>query len=578
MGTNTLIADLRHLIKDEQAVAYERLYRIWERPLAQKLQQGWTQGFAKLEQGPDAGSLWAYPDASESRFREGDLLCLHEGDALEPLCSRLIFELEDDERWLLRGKFAGAAWAAYSGGRCFADPDAIDLTPYYEQALQDIVASTLGQETILPLLSGELLPGFDEADMEEGLCVAYSEGFNSQQAEAVSWAHAAHHVACIQGPPGTGKTRVLGLIARMAVERGERVLVTSHTHMAINNALNAIHAQGVPVVKVGRATQCKALNRAIECVEGLDDWSERPQEPGAGYVVGATPFATCSARLANYSFETVIFDEASQVTLPLALMAMRKGRRYLFVGDQKQLPPVLLSRSVLDKSDASVFAKLASIEADHLIMLDETYRMNQWLTQWPSTTYYAGRLRAAGPNAQRCLSLPAIAQQWQPVLGDEASMVFIPTRDLRARTINQRDAQLVLQLCKALVQAGLALEDIAVISPYRAQGRAVRSLLKAHWGAEAARAIVVDTVERMQGQEREVVILSLTSGDPLFIAMMAEFLFQPERLNVSITRARTKLVVIGPELPRAFDCSSAAVARWVQQYRDLLTQCKKVVL
>ncbi|MDO4725156.1 MAG: hypothetical protein Q4A97_10410, partial [Comamonadaceae bacterium] len=146
MVTNTLIADLRCLIKDEQAVAYERLERIWERPLAQKLQQGWTQGFAKLEQGPDAGSLWAYPDASESRFREGDLLCLHEGDALEPLCRQLIFELEDDERWLLRGKFAGAAWAAYRGGRCFADPDAIDLTPYYEQALQDIAASTLGQE------------------------------------------------------------------------------------------------------------------------------------------------------------------------------------------------------------------------------------------------------------------------------------------------------------------------------------------------------------------------------------------------------------------------------------------------
>ena len=98
-------------------------------------------------------------------------------------------------------------------------------------------------------------------------------------------------------------------------------LVSSHTHTAINNALNAIAPHGVPLVKVGRSTQSKALDAGITMVENLKDWHDRPERPGQGYVVGATPFATCSKRLQHYSFDTVVFDEASQITLPLALMA-----------------------------------------------------------------------------------------------------------------------------------------------------------------------------------------------------------------------------------------------------------------
>lgn len=573
--TVALLAELHRLVQDEQQTAHHQLVTTWERPLSEKLLKGVTQGFVRLERGPEPTTLWAYPDDSESRFREGDLLCLHQGNALEPLGRGLSFELEEDDRWLLRGNRAVAAFDDYTGGACYADPDAMDLTAYYKQTLEDIATSASGRETLLPLLSGRLDIEFDEEAMAEAIRIAQAEGCNDKQAEAVGWAHGARHVACIQGPPGTGKTRVLALIARLAVERGERILMTSHTHMAINNALNKIHTQGVPVVKVGRATQRKGLDDAIPNFEGLDGWEDRPTN---GYVVGATPFATCTARLENYAFDTILFDEASQITLPLALMAMRKGKRFIFIGDQRQLPPVLLSRSVLDKEAHSVFSRLTSREAEHLVMLDETYRMNRWLTDWPSRTFYGGALRAAGKNRERRLELTGVSGRFAAVLDGASPAVFIPTPDTAARTRNGREAELVADLCEAIVAGGLPLAQIGIVSPYRAQGRALRTQLAARFGREAARQVVADTVERMQGQERELVILSLATGDEVFLAAIAEFFFQPERLNVSVTRAMTKLIVIGPEVGDLPDNGNETIRQWVAWYRDMVGQCRRVAL
>lgn len=575
-NTAGLLSDLYQLVHDEQQTANHQLFTTWERPLSDKLQKGITQGFVRIERGPEPTTLWAYPDDTESRFREGDLLCLHQGNPLEPLCRGLSFELEEDNRWLLRGIRAVAAFNDYMGGTCYVDPDAMDLTGYYRQTLEEIATSAAGRETLMPLLSGQLDIGFDEGAMAEAIRIAQAEGCNDKQAEAVGWAHGAQHIACIQGPPGTGKTRVLSLIARLAVERGERILMTSHTHMAINNALNKIHVQGVPVVKVGRATQRKGLDDAIPNFEGLDGWEDRPTN---GYVVGATPFATCTSRLENYGFDTILFDEASQITVPLALMAMRKGKRFIFIGDQRQLPPVLLSRSVLDKESHSVFSHLTSREAEHLVMLEETYRMNRWLTDWPSRTFYGGALQAAGKNRERRLRLSGMPARFSAVLDADSPAVFIPTPDTSARTKNWKEAELVADLVEAIAAGGLPMSEIGIVSPYRAQGRTIRTLLAERFGREAARQVVADTVERMQGQERELIILSLATGDEAFLSAIAEFFFQPERLNVSVTRAMTKLIVIGPEIGDIPDNNgNETIRQWVAWYRDMISQCRKVAL
>lgn len=571
-----LLAELLALVHDEREAGNRKLLDIWDRPLSEKLEKGWSQGFTHLERGEEAHTLWAYLDDTEARFREGDLLFLHAGSPLESALGRgFSLELEEDGRWLLRGNRAGATLENYEGGACYADPDGMDLSAYYERAIEEIGSTQIGREVVLPLLCGDCEITFDERDYLQAEQVALAEGCNARQAEAVGKAFGAEQIACIQGPPGTGKTRVLALIARLMVERGERILLTSHTHMAINNALNRIHAQGVPTVKVGRDSQRKGLDDAIACFPGLDAWSERPTN---GYVVGATPFATCSARLENYQFDTILFDEASQITIPLALMAMRKGKRFIFIGDQKQLPPILLSRSVLDRDALSVFATLTALDADHTVMLDETYRMNRWLSAWPSKTFYGSKLTSSGANRERQFTLDVVPPRFAAVFDSAASAVFIPTLDRAARARNYRDAELVADLCQAVLEGGKTLAEIGIVSPYRAHGRALRKLLAQRFGSAAARLVVADTVERMQGQEREIVILSLASGDEVYLGAIAEFFFQPERLNVSVTRAMSKLIVIGPELERVPDFESAMIRQWMAWYRDMVGQCRKVAL
>lgn len=562
-------------VQDEQQAGEQNLHEVWGRPLAEKLTKGLSQQLLRLEATDEATAAWAYLGDNESRFREGDLLLLHGGTPQDSLLGRRVsLELDEGHRWLLRDRQMSALLKECSGGPLFADPDAMDMTPYYRQALNEISTTQIGREIVLPLLTNNLDITSDDDDFSEAERTARHEGFNDTQAEAVGHAFGAQQLACIQGPPGTGKTKVLSLIVRLMVQRGERVLVTSHTHMAINNALNKIHAQGVPTIKVGLVTQRKGLDDDIVCVPDLGAWEERPTN---GYVVGATPFATCSARLGSWEFDTVVFDEASQITVPLALMAMRKGKRYIFIGDQAQLPPVMLSRSVLDAASGSVFSTLINRKSVHTVMLSETYRMNRWLTAWPSHQYYDDKLVAVGPNQNRRLEV-LVPGRFAPIFEPSASAVFIPTLDKSARAQNLRDAELVTDLCQAAIGAGLPPEHIGIVTPYRAQGRAIRNLLIKRLGFSRARPIIADTVERMQGQERELILLSLATGDEAFLGAVASFFFQPERLNVSITRPTVKLIMVGPELNDAPTLEDKTLRGWILQYQDLVSHMKRVAL
>jgi DNA replication ATP-dependent helicase Dna2 len=191
---SALLDELLTFIREEREAANQKLVEIWKRPLAEKLENGWSQGFVRLERG-EPHTLWAYLDDSESRFREGDLLLLHNGNALEALGRRLSLELEEDDRWLLRGDPGATVLDGYEGGPCYADPDAMDLTAYYEQALDEIATSQIGREVVLPLLSGELEITFDDRDRADAERIAQAEHYNAKQAEAVGLAYAAEQMA-----------------------------------------------------------------------------------------------------------------------------------------------------------------------------------------------------------------------------------------------------------------------------------------------------------------------------------------------------------------------------------------------
>lgn len=235
------------------------------------------------------------------------------------------------------------------------------------------------------------------------------------------------------------------------------------------------------------------------------------------------------------------------------------------------MPPVRRGRtdSLLDRS---VFEALAGRGFE--TMLEETYRLNAELSEWPSRTFYGGRLRAHPSAAAHRLASPRVPTRFAPILNPLHPKVFLDLAHTGRTTRSPEEAQTVADLVATLLDCGVAPEEIGVVVPYRAQAREIRRHLRGLVpDDEQRRAVVVDTVERMQGQERNVVLLSLTTSDPTWALVLADFFFQPERLNVAVTRPRVKVIVVGSRHVLASHPTEPALAAAVALLRDLLDSC-----
>jgi hypothetical protein len=306
--------------------------------------------------------------------------------------------------------------------------------------------------------------------------------------------------------------------------------------------------------------------------------------------------------LRGLTFSYVVVDECGQATEPAALQALRhlppgyQGRLVL-VGDYQQLPPVVrtdppavevppeLAAAGFRPGDGlrtSLFERLSRLYPERLVTLEQQYRMCAPVCAVVSATFYAGRLRPASPAvAARRLALGSphatLPAPWREVWDPAVPVVFIDTqddpaaRDAQIRFAedeardNPREAALLADLLAALLQplppaeAEALAAAVGVISPYRRQNNRLRQDLRARLGPLAER-IHVDTVDRFQGGEREVIAISLVASNPQrnIGVLHADW----RRMNVAISRARAKLLLIGDRatftLPGA-DAADAAV-------------------
>jgi DNA replication ATP-dependent helicase Dna2 len=168
-------------------------------------------------------------------------------------------------------------------------------------------------------------------------------------------------------------------------------------------------------------------------------------------------------------------------------------------------------------------------------MLETTYRMNEPLTRWPSENFYQGRLIAHRTNAARRF-----------VLWPEPSMVSVIVNHEGNRACSDEEADETAALIEEMLAGGLPPGEIGVVVPFRAQAAKIRSLLRFRRFADVPdiSKLTVDTVERFQGQEREVMIVSFVSSEDAFMDRIGAFLTYPQRLNVAVTRARTKVLLV----------------------------------
>ncbi len=423
---------------------------------------------------------------------------------------------------------------------------------------------------------------------------------NPSQREAIEFALSTKDFAIIHGPPGTGKTTTVAELIRQAVTRGDKVLATAPSNLAVDNLLERLLRVGVKAVRLGHPARVspelrehtldllvenhpdlKVARKLIKEARVLRNQASRftraKPPPGAKYAMrqeakeliadalrieemivtelldGAQALCVTLTGIDHEvigprQFNLAVIDEACQSTEPACWIPLLRSERLILAGDHCQLPPTVVSTEATKEGfGLSLQERLIKRFGEKNISrrLTVQYRMHAAIMQFSSQEFYNGELTAPPDvSAHLLCDLPDV----QRVPLTESPIDFIDTAgasyseelepDGESRR-NPEEAALVVRKVSALIGAGLLPDQIAVISPYAAQVRLLREKLAA---ASDADGVEVDTVDGFQGREQEVVIISLVRSNN---SGEIGFLGDTRRMNVALTRARRKLIVIG---------------------------------
>jgi ATP-dependent RNA/DNA helicase IGHMBP2 len=441
------------------------------------------------------------------------------------------------------------------------------------------------------VLLGILPPRFDERTPLAPL----DQQLNPSQAEAIELALSAKDVAIIHGPPGTGKTRTVVELIRQAIARGEKVLACAPSNLAVDNLLERLVGAGENAVRLGHPARVLPelqehtldllvdahpdvllARRLLREAEGLRDKASRYTRarpvPGArqemrrearelvadarriedqvvehlldrATVICATLTGIDAQVLGDRQFDLVVIDEAAQAIEPACWIPLLRAGRVVLAGDHCQLPPTILSPQAAREGLAvSLMERLVrELGPDISRRLMTQYRMHEAIMGFSSAEFYESSLvadAAVGGHLLHDLShvaagpLTSAPLQFIDTAGASYDEELEPEGESRR---NQAEAELVGRQVQALLDAGTLPRELAVIAPYAAQVRLLREQLRID-GLE------IDTVDGFQGREKEAVIISLVRSNP---KGEIGFLGDTRRMNVALTRARRKLIVIG---------------------------------
>jgi ATP-dependent RNA/DNA helicase IGHMBP2 len=420
-------------------------------------------------------------------------------------------------------------------------------------------------------------------------------GLNPSQQAAVAFALAAADVACIHGPPGTGKTTAVVELIRLAVARGETVLACAPSNAAVDNLLDKLLAAGLEPVRLGHparvsealrgraldllaeahpdARRAKKFTRdAYALFRQADKWTRAKPQPGEKQslrseakdllaaareleraavdkvldetrVVCATLTGLDSETLGRRRYDLAVIDEACQTTEPASWIPLLRAGRAVFAGDPCQLPPTILSPQAAAKGlRVSLMERVVALYGPKVSrLLTVQYRMHERIMGFSNAEFYGGELVAdESVVAHRLCDLPGVASE----LPTQAPVRFVDTagagydEELEEDTdsrLNRQEAALAAKRVRELLAAGVPAGGVAVITPYAAQVRLLRELLR---GA----GVEIDSVDGFQGREKEAVVISFVRSNP---EGEIGFLADVRRTNVALTRARRALIVIG---------------------------------
>jgi predicted RecB family nuclease len=380
--------------------------------------------------------------------------------------------------------------------------------------------------------------------------VVPSDGHSLQQADYVGAITSAvrqldHSYLAVQGPPGTGKTHVGSHVIANLVAEGWKVGVVGQSHAVVENMLRAaVEKAGVDPQRVG-----KKLAAPHEVPWEITDDKQfgRLLDSPEGALIGGTAWTMTGANVPAGSLDLLVIDEAGQYSLANTLAVAQSARSLLLLGDPQQLPQVTQGSHPAPVDESA----LGWLSAGHATLplklgyfLADSWRMHPELCKAVSQLSYEGKLKSAPAASLRHLEgQPAGVQTVlvQP-RGDGTKDNVQSSPEEAAEVVAQAKAHIGLPWTPGAEAAPrpLVQEDILVVAAYNAQVHLVRGVLD----AAGLSAVKVGTVDKFQGQEAPVVLVSMACADPSSAPRGMEFLLNRNRINVAVSRGQWRTVII----------------------------------
>lgn len=422
-------------------------------------------------------------------------------------------------------------------------------------------------------------------------------GLNESQNKALSHIRSARDLALVHGPPGTGKTTTLVEAIKDTVSEEKQVLVAAASNAAVDLLAEKLTIQGIRVVRIGHparvteevisctldarlsehddAKMLKDLRKKAEEYRSLGykykrnfGRAEREQrrmlldeartlrddarmledhmvhdELNKAQVIACTLVGANNSYIQHRTYKTLFIDEASQALEPAAWIPIMKAGRVVMAGDHWQLPPTVKSREAAkDGLSETIFERtIAKWDAD--VMLEVQYRMHQEIMGFSNRKFYDGHLKSDSLITSR-------RQLFDKTVSfiDTAGCGFDEKLNQETlSTYNVEEARFVMKQLESILEQIASKEhsilDIGIIAPYKAQTEVLRQLLaQQDWSNEVKKHITINSVDAFQGQERDVMIISLVRSNP---NGEIGFLADERRMNVAMTRAKHLLVMVG---------------------------------
>lgn len=440
-------------------------------------------------------------------------------------------------------------------------------------------------EYVIKLISQNIRYGYSKKDVD----LNYRDfRLNDSQKEAIIQSLYTKDFFLIHGPFGTGKTDTLVELIYQEVKNDNKVLATAESNIAVDNIVERLtNVNSLDITRLGNPQNvskdiksqtiiCKLekhdlyskierFNKEVERLSmELDDSKSKPKSNSRknflrkeigkynGYirktekiimediinesqVILTTNSSAARDELSDIEFDVAIIDEASQTTIPSILIPIAKAKRFILAGDHKQLPPVVSSDSAKELEE-TLFEKFIEKYPSKKQLLNIQYRMSEKLMKFPNSEFYNGDLICDEEVKDSSIDIT------REDLDIESPLVFIDTSNHLKRQetklkysksyINKLEAKLALKIVNDYLYLGFDKEDIGVISPYSDQVNIISNKTD----------VEVKTVDGFQGGEKEIIIMSTVRSNE---NKKLGFLEDLRRLNVAITRAMKKLIIIG---------------------------------